>query len=330
MTRMVRAAALTNYFEVAQQVGLNPLPLLSDAGLSRTILANPDHKIPASAVVTLLEESARAADCQSFGLRMAETRQISDFGAVGLLITHQPTLREVLLALINYRHLLNEALTLNVSDVGKQIIIRQEVVTDLPMYSRQATELALGVLSRAGNALLGSHWKPERVLFLHEAPPDLQLHRRIFRCKLEFGSEYNGFICATADLDYPCSAANPALARYAEQHLQALPKAGDKSIESEVHEAIYLLMPMGRATVEQVAQSLAMNVRTLQRQLEERGLTFSDLVNTVRRELAIRYIESGQHSLGHVAELLGYSTQTSFTRWFKTEFGVAPTQWQKS
>lgn len=330
MTRMVRAAALTNYFEVAQQVGLNPLPLLSDAGLSRTILANPDHKIPASAVVTLLEESARAADCQSFGLRMAETRQISDFGAVGLLITHQPTLREVLLALINYRHLLNEALTLNVSDVGKQIIIRQEVVTDLPMYSRQATELALGVLSRAGNALLGSHWKPERVLFLHEAPPDLQLHRRIFRCKLEFGSEYNGFICATADLDYPCSAANPALARYAEQLLQALPKAGDKSIESEVHEAIYLLMPMGRATVEQVAQSLAMNVRTLQRQLEERGLTFSDLVNTVRRELAIRYIESGQHSLGHVAELLGYSTQTSFTRWFKTEFGVAPTQWQKS
>jgi AraC-like DNA-binding protein len=30
-----------------------------------------------------------------------------------------------------------------------------------------------------------------------------------------------------------------------------------------------------------------------------------------------------------VAELLGYSTQTSFTRWFKNEFGVAPTQWQR-
>lgn len=330
MTRMVRAAALTNYFEVAQQVGLNPLPLLNAAGLSRTMLANPDHRIPASAVVTLLEESARASNCQSFGLRMAETRQISDFGAVGLLITHQPTLREVLLALINYRHLLNEALTLHVSDVGKHIIIRQEVVTDLSVYSRQATELALGVLSRAGNALLGSHWKPERVLFLHDPPADLQLHRRIFRCKLEFGSEYNGFVCAAADLDYPCSAANPALARYAEQLLQALPKAADRSIESEVHEAIYLLMPMGRATVEQVAQGLAINVRTLQRQLEERGLTFSDLVNTVRRELAVRYIESGQHSLGHVAELLGYATQTSFTRWFKTEFGVAPTQWHKS
>ena len=330
MTLMVRAAALTNYFEVAEQVGLNPVPLLTEAGLSRAALASPDNKIPASAVVSLLEESARAADCQTFGLRMAETRQISDFGAVGLLIAHQPTLREVLLALINYRHLVNEALTIHVGDVGKHVIIRQEIVTEPAAYSRQATELALGVLARTGSALLGSHWKPERALFLHDAPDDLQLHRRIFRCKLDFASEYNGFVCVAADLDYPCSAANPALARYADQLLQSLPKASNKSIETEVHEAIYLLLPMGRATVEQVAQSLAMNVRTLQRHLEERGVTFSDLINTVRRELAVRYIEGGQHSLGHVAELLGYSTQTSFTRWFKNEFGVSPTQWQKT
>jgi AraC-like DNA-binding protein len=89
-----------------------------------------------------------------------------------------------------------------------------------------------------------------------------------------------------------------------------------------------VLLPMGRATVEQVAQKLGVNVRTLQRQLEADGATFSALINSVRRELALRYVQSGQHSLGHVAELLGYSTQTSFTRWFKSEFGVAPREWQ--
>jgi AraC-like DNA-binding protein len=89
-----------------------------------------------------------------------------------------------------------------------------------------------------------------------------------------------------------------------------------------------VLLPMGRATVEQVAQKLGVNVRTLQRQLEDDGATFSQMINAVRRELAVRYVQSGQHSLGHVAELLGYSTQTSFTRWFKSEFGVAPREWQ--
>ena len=328
MKRMVRAAALTNYFEVAQQLALNPSQMLAQAGLSRAMLADPDGRIPAGAVVTLLEDSAQAAQCPTFGLRMAESRQLSDLGAVSLLLTHKRTLREVLLAMINYRHLMNEALALQVEDVGENVIIREEVVTDVSTHSRQATELALGVLARAAGALLGNHWKPHRVLFSHSAPPDLQLHRRIFKCKLVFDSEYNGFVCAAADLDYPSSAANPALARYAEQLLQSLPKAQDRSTGMEVREAIYVLLPMGRATVEQIAQKLGVNVRTLQRQLEEEGQTFSELINSVRRELAVRYVQSGQHSLGHVAELLGYSTQTSFTRWFKAEFGAAPTQWQ--
>jgi hypothetical protein len=222
MKRMVRAAALTNYFEVAQQLALNPSQMLAQVGIDRAMLADPDNRIPAGLVVTLLEESARAAQCPTFGLRMAETRQLADLGAISLLLTHKRTLREVLLAMINYRHLMNEALALQVEDVGTNVIIREEVVTDVSTHSRQATELALGVLARAAGALLGNHWKPHRVMFSHAAPPDLHLHRRIFRCKLEFGSEYNAFVCAAEDLDYPSSAANPALARYAEQLLQSL------------------------------------------------------------------------------------------------------------
>ncbi|MET0984309.1 MAG: AraC family transcriptional regulator [Steroidobacteraceae bacterium] len=329
MTQMVRAAALTNYIEVAQQVGLDPFALLSRAGLSSAALENPDNRIAATAVLNLLEESAHAAHCPTFGLRMAETRQIADFGAISLLFTHQRTLREVLLAMIHYRHLLNEALLLHVEDAGKHVIIREELVLDQKVHSRQATELVLGVLARAGSALLGGHWNPYRVLFTHDAPPDVQLHRRVFNCELEFGGEYNGFVCAAADLDYPCAAANPALARYAEQLLEALPNQQIRSTTAEVREAIYLLLPMGRGTVDQVAQSLAVNVRTLQRQLEEEGSTFSDIVNSVRRELAVRYVESKNYSLGHVAELLGYATQTSFTRWFKAEFGVAPMNYRK-
>lgn len=330
MTRMVRTAALTNYCEVAQALGLDALEMLTEAGISRAMLDNPDQRIAAITVIGLLEKSARATQCETFGLRMAETRQIAHLGPVGLLLTHQRTLREVLLAMINYRHLLNEALALHVEDIGKNVIIREEVVTDPPMHSRQATELAMGVLARAASALLGSHWKPHRVLFGHAAPPDLQLHRRIFKCRLEFGSEYNGFVCKAADLDYPSSAANPALARYAEQLLQTLPKVGIRSTGMQVRESIHVLLPMGRATIEQISRSLGMNVRALQRQLENEGETFSELINSVRRELAARYVKDQQHSLGHVAELLGYSTQTSFTRWFKTEFGVAPMHWQKS
>ena len=63
MTRMVRAAALTNYFEVAHELHLNPRAVLAEAGLTRAMLEDPDRRIPANAAVSLLEKSARAAQC---------------------------------------------------------------------------------------------------------------------------------------------------------------------------------------------------------------------------------------------------------------------------
>ena len=74
MTTQIRAAALTNYFEVAAHLRLNPQPLLRKVGLSRARLADPEQRIPLDAVIELLEASAKASRCPTFGLRMAESR----------------------------------------------------------------------------------------------------------------------------------------------------------------------------------------------------------------------------------------------------------------
>ena len=63
------------------------------------------------------------------------------------------------------------------------------------MSCRQANELAIGVMFRLCAALLGAHWQPYSVNFTHQPPDNLQLHRRLFGCNLEFGSEFNGIVC---------------------------------------------------------------------------------------------------------------------------------------
>jgi len=328
MTTMIRAAALTNYFEVAAHVGLNPTPLLRRVGLSRARLADPEQLIPLTAVIELLETSAEASGCPTFGLRMAESRQLSNFGVVSLLLSHQPTFREALLAIMQYRHLLNESLAMHLEDAGKTVIVREELVGDAPLNSRQGIELALGVLFRMGSALLGPNWHPVSVNFTHPAPADLQVHRRVFRCPVHFDAEFNGIVTPAADLDRPNPNADPAMARYARQFVESLPGAGGRSIVHEVRKAIYLLLPMGRATIEQIAEGLGLNVRTLQRQLEAGDAQFSDLVNEVRRELVVRYIENPNHSLTAISGLLGYSVPSSFTRWFTAQFGTSPQRWR--
>ncbi|WP_105102895.1 AraC family transcriptional regulator [Microbulbifer pacificus] len=328
MTSQIRAAVLNNYGELAQHLGLNPARLLHQVGLSAAMIAQTDSRISADAVVELLEISASESHCPSFGLRLAEVRQLSDFGAISLLLPHLQTLRDALHTTMKYRHLMNDALIMHIEDAGKVVVIREEVVTGASRPSRQATEFAIGVLYRLCGALLGSHWHPVSVNFTHGAPPDLQLHKRIFNCKIEFGADFNGIVCPAADLDFPNPNADPAMAKYAETFISSLPGSKQQPFAQEVRQAIYLFLPMGHANIEQISQALGMNVRTLQRRLEDSGDSFSDLINDVRRNLVLHYMENPNYSLGRISDMLGYSVASSFTRWFSSQFGVSPARWR--
>jgi len=330
MTIMVRAAALANYTEVARHLRLDVREMLRRHGLRPKLLANPEQRIPIESVVSLLEDSAEQSGCPTFGLHMAESRQLSDLGVVSLMLTHQPTLRAALQMVIAFRHLLNEALVIQLEDAGELVILHEAVLAGPLGGSRQAIELALGVLCRLCGALLGPGWQPRAVKFVHAAPRDIAVHCRVFGCAPRFGCDFNGIVCNAADLDRPNPGADPAMARYAKRFLETLPPPGRNSAVLEVRKAIYLLLPTGRATIEQIAQGLGLNVRTLQRQLDDAGMTFSELLDEVRSDLVLCYLDNHTLPLTQVAELLGYGMASSFTRWFSARFGMAPIVWRRT
>lgn len=320
----VRSAVLAHYLEVTERLGFNPQSLLSKVGLTRAALQTADQPIALRAGVELLELTAQACDCENFGLLMAENRQFSDLGPVSLLLTHQRTVRDAINTTIQYRHLLNEGLAMYVEDAGELTVLREEVVAVGSRSSRQATELAVGVLSCMLRALLGPQWRPHSVNFIHSAPSDLEVHKRVFRCKLQFDDDFNGLVCLTSDMQTPIAVADPVMARYAQSFLEAIPGGSAHSVTVDVRKSIYLLLPMGRASIAQIAKTMGLNVRTLQRRLGEEGETFSGLVNAVRMELAHRYIANPKYPLGRIADLLGYSNHSAFTRWFIAQFKQTP------
>ncbi|WP_248324284.1 MULTISPECIES: AraC family transcriptional regulator [unclassified Caballeronia] len=330
METMLRSIAMSGYFEVTRRLGISAVDMAQRVGIDPSALANPDSRVSAAACCRLLELTADAASCPTFALQMAETRHKFGTGVVNLLLAHKRTLREVLLAAAEYRHLLNEALAIYVEDAGATVTIREELVVAPGTPTNQAIELALGVLARHSSALLGAHWKPRTVHFTHAGPADLTYHRRFFGCPMEFGSDFNGFVCAATDLDYPNPAADPELVRYAESLAAPLKQAQGDSITLEVRKAIYLLLPLEQGTVEPVARQLGLSVRTMQRQLEMASTSFSELVDEVRRELAVRYMSNPRYPIGRVAALLGYNQQGSFTNWFTSRFGMTPRDWRSS
>lgn len=329
MTLLIRAGALAHYLETCQRLGVDPVPLLAEVGLSKAQLQHPEHRLCGEAAVHLLENTAAVGGCQAFGLSMAAARQLSDLGAVSLLLCHQRSLRDALQVLLHYRHLMNESVAIHLDGEGSRAIIRQDVLTRSSMPSRQANELAMGVLFRLCATLLGKHWRPSSVHFTHSAPANLQLHRRLFACELVFGSHFNGIVCPDGSLEQGSGQADPAMARNAQRYLVPLQQEGGSPLVDAVRKAIRFWLPAGRASIEQIAQMQGLNVRTLQRRLDEQGLVFSALIGEARRDLALRYLGNSNYPLQRIAELLGFSVPTSFTRWFIGQFGMPPAAWRK-
>ena len=91
-----------------------------------------------------------------------------------------------------------------------------------------------------------------------------------------------------------------------------------------------MLLPVGGASMRQVAHSLGLTVRTLRRRLEAEEETFSSIVNSARAELAERYLASDRLSLTDISYQLGFAAPSAFSRWFRDRFGISPTAWRQA
>lgn len=324
--QIVRAAALQGFFEVAEECGANPLSLLRQVGLDRSMLLDREAPLPAVAVADLLELSAQVTGCQTFGLRMSETRNLADLGRVSVLIAHQGTLREAFGVLSTYRNRINSTLILAVEDHGAIVILREEFGLVHPRPVRQAECLALGVLMGMCRQLAGDGWRPDEVCFGYERPAmaDVAVYRRVFDCPVVFDSHLNGIVVSGNALDRPLPGRDPALARHARSLIDAVMDQHERSCAEEVEQMVHTLLPTGRASLSACAEALGYNPRTLQRHLDEENASFTEIIDRVRRNQLPRHLANRKLRLTDLAGLLGYSSQGSFTRWHRATYGTTP------
>lgn len=326
MAELVRVASLSGYFATMLSFGQDPLPVLREVGLSRAMLSDPQQMLSARASMRLLERSAAITGCSTFGLRMAEGRSIADLGATSLLIAHQPNLRAVIRAVAENRNRINSTLNLHLDELEDVAILREDFSLNGPEPSRQSSDLAVGVLALLCKTVLGSDWSPALACFTHAASPpgELAIYQRLFGCRPEFNSEFDGLVVELGDLDRPNPMANSALAGHARSLIDTVMTAADRSVTQDVEALIALLLPTGRANIRTCAASLGRTVRTLQRALDAENTQFSDLLHRARMQLAQQHLANPRTRITDIADMLGYSSIGAFSRWHVSAFGKTP------
>lgn len=322
----MRAVTLTSYLEVAASVGLDGPRLLRQAGIGAELLASPESRLPAGAVIGLVDRSAALSGCENFALLMAEARSFASLGPLALLLERLPNVRAMVRAAIDFQRHMNDVVSLSLEDTGESCMIRLDFAPGY--WSVQMFDYAVAMTSRVLNAASGGVWKPDCVHLVHKPPADLGPWRRILPAPIEFDATFNGLSSTQQAMLRPNPNADKTMSDNARHLLHLVHVESVDTTCERVRRAITLLLPSGRATIDQIAAQLGMSPRSLQRRLDEEGEQFGDLLSGVRRELATAYLANSAQPITSVAGLLGYASPSSFTRWFAGAFGSSPQVWR--
>lgn len=325
----VRALSLIGFAEFAIQQGLNPADMLRRAALPQESLERPDGIIAFRRYCALLDICQQQSGNALFGLQLGLFQGVNAFGELLYLIRNARTVGDALDELRANYALYNGAADIGFDIDGDTTTLSYRV-NDLDMLGLpQAEELACGVGVQLLRALLGDGWQPGAILLRHPALQDEASYRQALGFLPTFSAHCSGLQFATAALSLPLSAADIRLHQLIVEHMKKMERLSADDLPSYVRQLLRHLLPSGRATVEKVADCMALNTRTLQRRLTQEGTSFQQLLDETRQDMACGYLEDPFISMTQMSGLLGYSNQSGFCRAFNRWFQITPLEWQK-
>ena len=309
-----------------RDLGLDPEPIVSRAGLDLDLLGDPENGISFHALGRLLEICVSATGCSHFGLLMGARGGTKSLGLVGELMRNAPTLGQAILDLCTHqqRYIRGAVAYLAVRD--RTAFWGYGVHIPGTPSVEQISDGALAIGARMLRELTGR--APEVVLAARPKPRDAGPYRAIFGSAPEFNAEQHALVFPSNWLSLPVCGTNPALRREAERKVDAYWAALRPSFAEQVSRALRARVVCGNASARAVADSLSLTGRTLNRRLRSEGRTFRQIANDARFIVAQQLLAGTQMPVTSVALALGYADASSFSRAFRRSAAVGPADWR--
>lgn len=313
--------------QVAGARGVDVQRLMAEAGFQVSWLGDAEARMPLAVEERLWERAAELAGDPLFGLHAAAAIRPGAFDVLDYAVRTAADLRSAVQRLARYNRLVHDLATFALVPEGAAVRIVHRFEGNGERPCRQAAEFTLASLVVVASQISGAPVKALAVEFAHPAAGDGEAFRALFGVLPRFEAPVSCLTLAADVLDRPVPAADPALSRIVTAHAEQLLAAHaplHESIAAQVRRQLAEGMANGPMTLQQVAHRLHLSERSLQRRLDGEGTRFAQLVDEVRRELALRYIADERLALGEVAYLLGFAEPSPFHRAFKRWTGTTP------
>lgn len=295
------------------------------------IAGSPTQKLRLNSFCDLFEEAARQTRNENFGLWFGNQFRPRDLGMWGYAAVSAPTLGSALECLVGLFGYHQESSMMRLrGDPNGLIRLEYQITEPAIVERRQDAELSLGMFLNVIRECCGRHWSPEEVHFEHPKPAMACEHEKAFGAPVYFSQPTNALLFRPDILSRPMPSRDPGLLAIMQTCLEQLGSQApvEDVLLDGVRTEIRMKLPDGCPTLEQVAEALRAPLRAIHREFRDAGLTYKELVEDVRRHLAVSYMRQRHLPFSEIAMLLGYSELSAFSRAFRRWTGASPREYR--
>ena len=309
--------------------GLNTDAILCEAGIAKSDLDNPNHRISISHMTQLWQLAVRETGDPCFALGLADLAQADMFSGLGLAIMFSDTIGEAIQRICRYSAVASSAADLEAIP-GKNNTL--EVIYHLHgPVAGEAIEAFMACGGRILKQISHDKFRPTEVHFCHDKSTHQNRFEAFFDAPVFFNAPAYKFVLDNQTLNLPCYQSNPELARSIENWMTDYLAQNESSLlTAKVRQLLLAGILDGKVDQGTIADELVMSRRALQRALRQEGYTFRELFEDTRRELATKLLLQPELSLTDICYLLGFSDQSNFTKAFKRWTGQAPASYRQA
>lgn len=320
-------------FAVSQ--GARQDELAEKSGIDPRELEDQDDRVPLSRYAALMRAGAELTGNPALALHFGEAVDMQEYSVVGLLFHASRTIMEGLDQVQRYANLVTEV----DAGIGDRFQWQRARggklwVADMRLRPNAFPELTESTFARfmAMTRPLAGRSLVREVHVTHPAPPYRAEYDRIFGVPAVFGAEWNALRIDEAGLASPISDRSGYVFGVLGEHAKALHRQLERSqtMRERVQALLIPGLHTGAANVGAIARSLGMSRQTLFRRLKAEGVTFERVLDELRRELALHYLEGRNVSVSETAYLVGFSDPATFSRAFKRWTGSSPRSARRS
>ncbi|WP_028601480.1 AraC family transcriptional regulator [Ottowia thiooxydans] len=280
----------------------------------------------------MLSSAAEQSGRSHLGLDMACTDMGPSHSIFGGLFLYAPTVGSALESLARYFSVVQTGTRVElVQNQGSARLIYD--IHNLAGTDRlHDAAYTLGKLCRSLRRGVGESWALDHVTLAAPTPRLQAPYQRVFRAPVVFDAQHTALYFSPRLLSQPIASADPL--RYADfcAHLEQLMPGGQESelLEDALRAWMVHAVRWGRATLDYAATDFGVTPRTMQRRLKEQNISFQPLLAQVRMETAQHMLSQSNLAVMDIAEQLGFSETSAFTRAFRSYTRQSPSAFRQS